>query len=331
MSSIKFQHIPCHTESGLAYQHLHIQIATSNGLIEPHDLKGLNLPNEMIWSQGVVLEGKAPIWLYSYLTHLCHPTAWVACFDPRMGGAVVTSTHSDVVEVGQVLKVKLPRAANQQSGIEHNIPTQCDPTQCDQDSGSAILVCGPPNSGKSVLAYALRSSLIQRFPELQLFLHRANWDGEGNWSHEIDDSELVELLVREHERRMHTNPETATEIPFFFDYYANTTISLREVLDLLIVDLGGRIQSEKYPLVERCTHSMIISNDPEKIPEWRQFCESTLKPIAIIHSVLENRLEILRTEPYLEMIAGPWERGKTLTVPDILLDAVIKRCLPWLQ
>jgi CRISPR-associated protein Csx3 len=326
MPSIKFQHIPCHTESGLAYQHLHIQIATSNGLIEPHDLKGLKLPEEMIWSQGVVLEGKAPIWLYSYLTHLCHPTAWVACFDPRMGGAVVTSTHSDAVEVGQVLKVKLPRLVNQQPAIEHNIPTQGD-----RDLASAILVCGPPGSGKSVLSYALRASLILRFPELPFLLHRANWDGEGNWSYETPDSKLVEQLVQEHERRMHINPETATEIPFFFDRHTNATVNLREVLDLIIVDLGGRIQPEKHLLIERCTHSIIISKDPDKIPEWQKFCEPALKPIAIIHSVLENRLEILRTEPYLEIIAGPWERGKTLTVPDILLDAVIKHCLPWLQ
>jgi CRISPR-associated protein Csx3 len=115
MSSIEIKVIPNQTQSKLAYQHLHIQINAPGGIIEPEDLKGLELPNDMIWSQGVVIEGKAPIWLYGYLVHECHPAAWVACFDPRLGeasphsgGAVVVSTHSPKVSVGQVLILNLP-------------------------------------------------------------------------------------------------------------------------------------------------------------------------------------------------------------------------------
>ncbi|WP_026073200.1 CRISPR-associated ring nuclease Crn3/Csx3 [Nodosilinea nodulosa] len=103
------------TAAGLPYQHVHIHIATADGLIEPADLKGLALPPGMVWSQGVVLEGKAPIWLYSYLVHECHAAVWVACFDPRLGdgtensgGAVVVATHSRQVAVGQVLGVTIP-------------------------------------------------------------------------------------------------------------------------------------------------------------------------------------------------------------------------------
>mgnify|MGYP000670752323 CR=1 FL=1 len=103
------------TATGLSYQHLHIHITTPDGLIEPSDLKGLTLPDSMIWSLGVVIEGRAPIWLYGYLVHACHPALWVACFDPRLGdpvaqsgGAVVVSTHTHTVEVGEVLSVTLP-------------------------------------------------------------------------------------------------------------------------------------------------------------------------------------------------------------------------------
>jgi CRISPR-associated protein Csx3 len=117
MSPIELQLISHQTKSGLPYQHLHIHIASLDGLIEPTDLKGLSLPEGLIWSQGVVIEGKAPIWLYGFLVHACHPSAWVACFDPRLGesaptsgGAVVVSTHSRVVEVGQVLVLDLPEA-----------------------------------------------------------------------------------------------------------------------------------------------------------------------------------------------------------------------------
>ena len=121
MSPILLQRIDHQTEAGLAYQHLHVQIAMPDGLIEPQDLKQLQLPQGMVWSQGVVIEGKAPIWLYSYLVHACYPAAWVACFDPRLGdltpqsgGAVVVATHSRIVEVGQVLPVHLPNEVFQQ-------------------------------------------------------------------------------------------------------------------------------------------------------------------------------------------------------------------------
>ena len=117
MASIELQRISHHTATGLAYQHLHIQIATPDGLIEPQDLNAVDLPEAIVWSQGVVLEGKAPIWLYGYLIHACHPAAWVACFDPRLGdakpnsgGAVVVATHNRQVAIGQVLKIDLPEA-----------------------------------------------------------------------------------------------------------------------------------------------------------------------------------------------------------------------------
>ncbi|EKV00578.1 CRISPR-associated protein, Csx3 family [Leptolyngbya sp. PCC 7375] len=99
----------------LPYQHLHIRIMDVNKLLVPADLKGLTLPKSIKSSQGIVIEGKAPIWLYGYLLHACRASAWIAFFDPRLGGsalgsggAVVVETHSDQVEVGQVLVVEIP-------------------------------------------------------------------------------------------------------------------------------------------------------------------------------------------------------------------------------
>ncbi|WP_253188380.1 CRISPR-associated ring nuclease Crn3/Csx3 [Leptolyngbya sp. 'hensonii'] len=111
MAAIELTCISHRTASGLAYQHLHIHLAAEDGLIEPEDLKGLVVPDTIVWSQGVVIEGKAPIWLYGYLVHACHPAAWVACYDPRLGdggGAVVVATHARQVKVGEVLLTTLP-------------------------------------------------------------------------------------------------------------------------------------------------------------------------------------------------------------------------------
>lgn len=101
------------TSTGVLYQRLHIELTSPDGLIAPQDLTAVRLPELIIWSQGIVLEGRAPIWLYGYLVHACHPAVWVACFDPRLGnmelnagGAVVVATHCHDVRVGEVLKLQ---------------------------------------------------------------------------------------------------------------------------------------------------------------------------------------------------------------------------------
>jgi CRISPR-associated protein Csx3 len=115
MPAIQLQHFTQQTTIDLPYQHLRIHNAASDGILHPSDLKGLQLPNGMIWSHGVVIEGRAPIWVYGYLIHACHPAVWVACFDPRLGdstaqsgGAVVVATHCHEVATGDILKVELP-------------------------------------------------------------------------------------------------------------------------------------------------------------------------------------------------------------------------------
>jgi CRISPR-associated protein Csx3 len=107
MSAIQLRIIPHQTQSGLAYQHLQVEITNENEIITPADLKGLKLPKGIDFTQGIVIEGKAPIWLYGYLVHECHPAAWVGCYDPRLG-AVVVATHTHDVSISQVFKVDLP-------------------------------------------------------------------------------------------------------------------------------------------------------------------------------------------------------------------------------
>lgn len=108
MTSIQLQLIPHQTLDGTPYQHLRITLTSEGGIIEPSDLKTLKLPDSLEATQGVILEGKAPIWLYSYLVHECHATAWVGCYDPRLGGAVVVESHQKSMEVGDVLNINLP-------------------------------------------------------------------------------------------------------------------------------------------------------------------------------------------------------------------------------
>ena len=118
MSNVELQVLRHHTQAGLPYQHLHVRLSTPTGIITPAALATLTLPAPILWSQGIVIEGKLPLWLSGYLVHACHAAAWIACFDPRFGndipysgGAIVVATHSLQVAIGDVLILTLPDAA----------------------------------------------------------------------------------------------------------------------------------------------------------------------------------------------------------------------------
>jgi len=88
-----------HQVNDLAFQVVEIVL---DGVATPDELAQLRLPDGLNPRLGVVLTGRAPIWLYGWLVHECHCTRWVACYDPRLG-AVVVSSHHPEARVGQVI------------------------------------------------------------------------------------------------------------------------------------------------------------------------------------------------------------------------------------
>ena len=85
-----------------------VDFAIEGGVCEPADLASIT-PPDVDGTKGVVISGRGPVWLYAALAHHYHVTAWVATFDPRLGGAVVTSRHSpSAPAVGSV--ITLPKA-----------------------------------------------------------------------------------------------------------------------------------------------------------------------------------------------------------------------------
>lgn len=83
-----------------------LSIEIPDGVAEPTDMRALVVPPGIDATCGVIVSGRAPVWLFSFLTHGLHPTAWIATLDPRLGGAVVTAIHSRQVKIGQVLKLE---------------------------------------------------------------------------------------------------------------------------------------------------------------------------------------------------------------------------------
>ena len=307
--------------SGMGYQQITIELVSRDRIITPAALSGLPLPAGIDPRKGVLISGRGPIWLYTYLVHECHPALWVACFDPRLG-AVVTSTHSTDVRVGQVMSLEVlglgvPEIQGRRGKMKDEggrMDRECGRKKA---LGAGLLVVGPPDSGKSVLSHQIFSTLVRDYPNI--YLQRAHWDGEGNWILELPESATDE----ERETLKRANKGTLTEN--FFSGQRQAILNLRWQKSLVIVDVGGMVQPEKRPVMEMCTHYLIISSKPEEIEAWHQFCreEGKLMPLAVIHSTLEEKIEILQSQPFLEMVCGPWVMGRTKAIPAVLHEVLM--------
>jgi len=325
----------------LHYQFLLIELTAKDRLISPDDLIDLSLPIGIDATGGIVISGRAPIWLVGYLIHELHPTAWLACYDPRLG-AVVVATHSKLVHTGQVIPIHPENGrkieVNQQQISNHD-PAVSSPSQEDWSlyfrklrefnklSSSvsipqkdylcpALMIVGPPNSGKSVLSHALFQALLAENPHI--YLQRAHWDGEGNYLLELGE-EATEAEIEEFKTR-----DRGKLTDRFFPYHAEAILQLRRQKSLVIVDVGGMVQPEKLPILEACSHYLIISYQPEAVAPWHEFCHDrgNLSPVATIISSLTDVAIVHKTQPYLEMTYGTLILGKTSPLPDVLLQQV---------
>lgn len=92
-----------------------------DGLCTPSDLKYFKLPESMKdgdgSGKGVVISGKAPIWVYGRLTGMCHMFAWVATHDPRLGAAIVTETHIRTIKIADRVIIPQPVVYDVSNGI----------------------------------------------------------------------------------------------------------------------------------------------------------------------------------------------------------------------
>jgi CRISPR-associated protein Csx3 len=278
------------TREGLDYQVLAIELTRPDRLVSPEDLGAIELPPGIDTRVGVAIDGRGPIWLYGYLIHELHPTAWVACNDPRIG-AIVVATHTKGVRVGQILQLG----------------------QVTDTLNPALMVVGPPDSGKSVFSHRLFQSLIE--VNSNIYLQRANWDGEGNYTLELPPDLDAEGFKA-------TNKGGLSDR--FFPYHARAILELRRQKALTIVDVGGMVQPEKQPILEACTHYLIISSQRDAVDDWHEFCRDrgNLTPVAVIHSTLEEVEIVHQQQPFIEMTCGPWIRGQSRPIPQGLMERI---------
>ncbi len=171
----------------------------------------------------------------------------------------------------------------------------------------AVLIGGPPDSGKSVLTANLTQALRER--GVQHYVLRACPDGEGDWTHTADQALVRTILV----------PRRWT--PAFVEHICRD-LERRHLP--LIVDVGGKPTPWQEAIFDQCTHAILLTLDDISRATWLdRVTRHGLLPLADIKSDLQGESRLLEEHPVLRGILAGMERGARLQAP--LFDALTGR------
>lgn len=274
-------------------------VLENNGIISPEDLNSFELPKDIDWSKGIVIYGRAPIWLYSFLVHQCHPSAWVAVYDPRYGAIVIEAHKPEAPPVGHIIEQKRILKFLGVDSTEQKI----------------IAFLGNPHTGKSVFLRLLRQSLKSILPPEEfhrnLFVVKACPDGEGDWFSDLGESE-----AKIYRYKNHFNQEFVERIVEEID-------KLRNEKKLLFVDCGGKIDRFNQAILNKCTHCLILGTDEVSIAEWRGAAK--LCGLNVICEILSSKdfvSDVISREP-LKIVFGFLDRNAS-NFPEIPKELIQK-------
>lgn len=163
----------------------------------------------------------------------------------------------------------------------------------------AVMIGGPPHSGKTVLATALSQALRRR--GVEHYVLRACPDGEGNWSSQADA-----LLVRALRYKGQITPEY---VRLVCRDIANRHLPL-------IVDVGGQPAEFQEAVFDQCTHAILLTPQTEKRVWWRQLAaRHNLPLLADLHSSRAGRSRVWHMRPVLQAKLCHLERQQPVRGP----------------
>jgi CRISPR-associated protein Csx3 len=169
-----------------------------------------------------------------------------------------------------------------------------------------LVLCGPPNSGKSCLREGLKQAILKIEGAPYPYVITACPDGEGAWFSEAAqrDLELGRKLKNEYKAKF--TPEFAQ---LRASWLRNTTETLN------IIDVGGKISPENRVIMAEATHAVILAMDMSTANAWMEFCrELNLQVIALIHSDYQGKADQIDTEePLLTGSIHYLERGEDVS------------------
>jgi len=172
----------------------------------------------------------------------------------------------------------------------------------------AVVIGGPPHSGKSVLTYSLTQALRrQNVPHYVLRAYPPDY--EGDWSNEADSS-----LVRH--IRIKGAQTTDWIVPICRD------IARRH--QPLIVDVGGRPTEQQESILNECTHAILLARDEDSRRTWQTlFARHGLMLLADLDSDLHGVSLLHEATPIVRGTLSGLERGKVACGP--VFEALVDR------
>lgn len=172
----------------------------------------------------------------------------------------------------------------------------------------AIVIGGPPHSGKSVLAYSLTQALRARGVE-HYVLRAYPPDYEGDWFLACDQEQVRHLRIK--------GARSQAWLPL-----VQRDIARRHLP--LLVDVGGLPTPEQESLLDVCTHGILLTPDAATHDLWRgRFARHGLVLLADIHSVLEGETWLEAQEPLLTGTLAGLERRRVAQGPTF--EALVER------
>ena len=158
----------------------------------------------------------------------------------------------------------------------------------------AVVIGGPPHSGKSVLAYSLTLALRQR--ETPHYLLRAYPpDYEGDWFLAAEPETVRHLRCK--------GTQSEAWLPLL-----QRDIAARRLP--LLVDVGGLPTPEQEALLTACTHGILLTPDPASHAEWAaRFAQHGLPLLADLRSDLHGVNALTAQAPVLQGMLAGLERG----------------------
>lgn len=240
------------------------------------------------------INGRATV-LASFMiaNKIAHLYSSVAVFDPKLGDKgldryVVVLSHSKDYQVGETFDVN----------YDPNLTVKA-------------VLCGSPNTGKTVLRDGLKAAILNlNNAPADFYAISGCPDGDGSWYAETVAKypELADKLKAEYKTKF---------TPEFAQAKAKDIQGIKN--SLLLFDVGGKIPSDENKVImSQATHAIIVAKTKDEVIAWQEFCETQLaKPlpvIAIIYSDLHGNSDTITSEePVLRGSVHRLRRGEDIS------------------
>jgi CRISPR-associated protein Csx3 len=151
----------------------------------------------------------------------------------------------------------------------------------------AVLIGGPPHTGKSVLLYNLTQALYER--GVRHHILRACPDGEGNYFQEGHPVTVSSL--RDNNKRAWSS-----------DFIRKIRYNLEHRCLPFLVDMGGHPRVTELPLFQQCTHAVLLlhADTPGSTQVWQDMVEKAkLTTLAQLFSEQNGISAVTNHDPFL--------------------------------